>query len=273
MKIDGNTVKEHIVEHEILGVKSWVQLDTRYLRLDQTTPQTILNGAPIFDEGLDAGSSLITNVLDPVSPQDAATKRYVDIGVWLLPPIIEWWDPAGGLPEDPTVGDRYGSDGTAEGWAEGYIYEWDGDEWVETEPEEGFMLWDLLGLIFWIFFSGGWMEEGEYSYWSLENNQVGITGNKSGSFDLTTTGRGTFGDLIVDTNVLVVDNVNDRVGIGTTIPTAKIDINSDILRLRTAKTPASATAAGNAGDICWDANYLYIAVATNTWKRAAITTW
>jgi hypothetical protein len=64
-----------------------------------------------------------------------------------------------------------------------------------------------------------------------------------------------------------------KVGIGTTATTALLDVNSDVLRLRTAKTPASATAAGNAGDICWDASYIYICTATNTWKRVAISTW
>lgn len=39
------------------------------------------------------------------------------------------------------------------------------------------------------------------------------------------------------------------------------------------KTPASATAAGVAGTITWDADYIYICTATNTWKRTAITTW
>ena len=64
-----------------------------------------------------------------------------------------------------------------------------------------------------------------------------------------------------------------NVGIGTSSPTAKLDVNSDTVRVRTAKTPASATAAGNAGDICWDSSYVYVCVATNTWKRAAIATW
>jgi len=64
-----------------------------------------------------------------------------------------------------------------------------------------------------------------------------------------------------------------KVGIGTTGPTALLDINSDILRLRTAKTPASAAAAGNVGDICWDANYIYVCTAASAWKRAAIATW
>jgi hypothetical protein len=63
------------------------------------------------------------------------------------------------------------------------------------------------------------------------------------------------------------------VGIGTSTPTAKLDVNSDVIRLRTAKTPATAAATGNAGDICWDSNYVYVCTAANTWKRAAIATW
>lgn len=63
-----------------------------------------------------------------------------------------------------------------------------------------------------------------------------------------------------------------EVGIGTTVPTAKLDINGDTLRLRTAKTPASSGASGNQGDMCWDSDYEYRCVATNTWKRIALTT-
>jgi len=38
-------------------------------------------------------------------------------------------------------------------------------------------------------------------------------------------------------------------------------------------TPASATAAGTLGEVAWDANYIYVCTATNTWKRVAIGTW
>lgn len=71
---------------------------------------------------------------------------------------------------------------------------------------------------------------------------------------------------------MVIDKTGNF-GIGTTVPGAKLDIDSDIIRLRTAKTPASAGAAGNQGDECWDADYHYRCVATNTWKRTALTTW
>jgi hypothetical protein len=33
--------------------------DTRYLKLDQTTPQTVVNGAPIFDKGLRSNGAII----------------------------------------------------------------------------------------------------------------------------------------------------------------------------------------------------------------------
>jgi len=67
-------------------------------------------------------------------------------------------------------------------------------------------------------------------------------------------------------------NIGIKIGAGGT-PSAALDINSDILRLENAKTPATAGAAGNAGDICWDASNIYVCVATNTWKKIGIATW
>ena len=67
--------------------------------------------------------------------------------------------------------------------------------------------------------------------------------------------------------------IEGNVGIGTTSTTAKLDVNSDAIRVRTAKTPTTASGVGNQGDWCWDADYIYVCVATNTWKRSAISTW
>lgn len=39
------------------------------------------------------------------------------------------------------------------------------------------------------------------------------------------------------------------------------------------KTPASATAACTAGETAWDSSYIYVCVATDTWKRSALSTW
>lgn len=42
---------------------------------------------------------------------------------------------------------------------------------------------------------------------------------------------------------------------------------------QTLRTPASASATGVQGTIVWDASYIYICTATDTWKRVAIATW
>ena len=52
------------------------------------------------------------------------------------------------------------------------------------------------------------------------------------------------------------------------------DANVDTVKMGgTTRTPASATAVGIKGEFCWDASYIYVCVATNSWERTALTTW
>jgi hypothetical protein len=44
-------------------------------------------------------------------------------------------------------------------------------------------------------------------------------------------------------------------------------------QLASSTVPLNASAAGTAGEIAFDASYIYICVASSTWKRAALTTW
>lgn len=44
-------------------------------------------------------------------------------------------------------------------------------------------------------------------------------------------------------------------------------------RITTSKTPATSGATGTQGDFAWDASYLYICTAANTWRRVAHATW
>lgn len=76
-----------------------------------------------------------------------------------------------------------------------------------------------------------------------------------------------------DENLLFCDASLDKVGIGTASPSQKLDVNSSGIRIRDDHTPASASAAGNKGEIVWDSNYVYVCVATNTWKRSTLSTW
>lgn len=39
------------------------------------------------------------------------------------------------------------------------------------------------------------------------------------------------------------------------------------------KTPSSSSATGTTGEFCWDSNYLYMCVSTNTWKRVLLSSW
>lgn len=75
-----------------------------------------------------------------------------------------------------------------------------------------------------------------------------------------------------DANLFYLDASTDKIGIGTSTPTSKLDINSDMLRLRTSKTPTgTADSSGNTGDIAWDDNYVYVKTSAG-WKRSALST-
>lgn len=62
-------------------------------------------------------------------------------------------------------------------------------------------------------------------------------------------------------------------GINTTAPTGKLDVNDTQVRVRQPRTPGSATATGNQGEVCWDSSYVYVCIANNTWRRAALSAW
>lgn len=63
------------------------------------------------------------------------------------------------------------------------------------------------------------------------------------------------------------------VAIGTVSPTAKLDVNGDTIRLRTARVPASSSSPCNQGDLAWGPDFIYVCVATNTWKRSSLSSW
>lgn len=98
---------------------------------------------------------------------------------------------------------------------------------------------------------------------SVSANVLGIGGG-SGSFNAAT-------------NVSLYTAPNATTKTGTKrleIDSAgRVSVKGETFAIETTKTPASATATGVKGDIVWDENYLYVCVATNTWKRTALTTW
>ena len=78
----------------------------------------------------------------------------------------------------------------------------------------------------------------------------------------------------VSTNGVTAGNIAVVTTTGSQTLTGK-SLTSPALTTPTlsAATPASAGATGTTGTLVWDASYVYICTATNTWKRAAIATW
>ena len=107
---------------------------------------------------------------------------------------------------------------------------------------------------------------GGFTAFRMSNGNAGI-----GELVFSAATSGSFGGYTY-TERLRIDS-SGNVGIGTSSPSTLLDVNADTVRVRTARTPASASATGAAGEICWDANYIYVCTATNTWKRTAIATW
>lgn len=76
-----------------------------------------------------------------------------------------------------------------------------------------------------------------------------------------------------NTHALFVDGSENTVGVGVSDPIAPLDIGGNAVRIRTSDAPSSASDTGAPGEIRWDTNYIYVCVATDTWKRVAISTW
>ena len=91
------------------------------------------------------------------------------------------------------------------------------------------------------------------------------------------------------TSAIYISAQNKFMGIFKGTPTAALDvagainststitatgaISASALTVTSSYTPASATSTGVTGQITWDSAYVYVCIATNTWRRATLTTW
>lgn len=110
---------------------------------------------------------------------------------------------------------------------------------------------------------------GYTSYISFNAAQNITTTGCGGYFNFYTTPVGSLTEVM---RTWIGAAGNFGIGVFSAEPTTLLTINGDMIRIMTAKTPATSGAAGNAGEICWDATYFYGCTATNTWKRIAWTT-
>jgi hypothetical protein len=66
-----------------------------------------------------------------------------------------------------------------------------------------------------------------------------------------------------------IDAQLGNAGIYNNTPRATLDVGGTF-RIAADKAPATSTSAGVAGQIAWDASYIYVCVATNSWKRTLL---
>ena len=120
----------------------------------------------------------------------------------------------------------------------------------------------------------GVMENAYGEYITISAGSNGTIGNAYGVFIQDNAGTIASGDYGIYQNGSSACNYfAGSVGVGTNTTSQKLDINSSGIRIRDDHTPSSASAAGNKGEIVWDSNYVYVCVATNTWKRSSLSTW
>jgi hypothetical protein len=60
---------------------------------------------------------------------------------------------------------------------------------------------------------------------------------------------------------------------GDILITNGLKISGDTLNITENRTIINSTDTGEKGEICWDENYIYVCIDTNTWKRTSIADW
>ena len=120
----------------------------------------------------------------------------------------------------------------------------------------------------------GTMENAYGEYITISAGSNGTIGNAYGIYIVDNAGTIASGDYgIYQQGASACNYFAGSIGVGTDTTSQKLDINSSGIRIRDDHTPASASATGNKGEIVWDSNYVYVCVATNTWKRSPLSTW
>jgi len=90
-------------------------------------------------------------------------------------------------------------------------------------------------------------------------------GTSSGAL-VVSGGVGVAGNAYVGGKLVVSGGVENTIS-------GNVEFSTGQIRVTNAYTPLSASAAGAVGSITWDNLYIYVCVATNTWKRVAISSW
>jgi len=176
---------------------SWTQLTQGTLVHNNLTDRdlddnhlqyTLVDGTRDFTGDQSMGGFALTNVAYPTNATDAATKEYVDQGKDWQESVIDFYDPTASTPPGPSVGDRYISTATANGWTDNYIYEWNGTSWVETVPDEGTTTRNETDNKFYVFDGASW---GEWAASTEHNATSGLQGGTTNEYYHLTSAQST----------------------------------------------------------------------------------
>jgi len=126
-------------------------------------------------------------------------------------------------------------------------------DWVSTHQDRFFAVGHYSAVV-----ASLWSPKIEslFSPSEVARTALGVCGKVGQTADIFSV----FDDATSKTQLLGVDPSGDITASGN-------------LTLSSPTVPASASATGTAGTVSWDADYIYICTATDTWKRVAISTW
>lgn len=123
-----------------------------------------------------------------------------------------------------------------------------------------------------IVFSHDWQGGLSGRRWVIRTNDNAEEGSNTGS-DLQVIRYSDAGDYMDIPINIDRETGNVTIGGGDTAKSYKLDVRGSAIRIAESYTPESSTASGITGQICWDEDYIYICVATNTWKRMPLSSW
>jgi len=79
----------------------------------------------------------------------------------------------------------------------------------------------------------------------------------------------TTGNVVSSESDFTYNSTTNTLNVGVLVTTGAIEVGT---LFKSAITTQTSTSTGTPGQICWDADYIYVCTSTNVWKRVALST-